>query len=76
MDPLSHHVNKISYHLPPTQEVLKQHIKRARYQFIRWKKTLTATQELPDPANWGMEKEYYRLGTTMDHNFRSIPSMP
>ena len=42
--------------LPPTQEVLKQHIKRARYQSICWKKALTAMQELPDPANWGWKK--------------------
>ena len=28
--------------LPPTQEVLKQHIKRARYQSICWKKALTS----------------------------------
>ena len=42
--------------LPPTQEVLKQHIKRARYQSICWKKALTAIQELPIPANWGWKK--------------------
>ena len=50
--------------LPPTQEVLKQHIKQARHQSICWKKALTAMQELPDHANWGWKiKEYYRLGT-------------
>jgi len=27
--------------LPPTREVLKQHIKRARYQSICWKRALT-----------------------------------
>ena len=37
--------------LPLTQEVLKQHIKQARYQSICWKKALTAMQELPNPAN-------------------------
>ena len=42
--------------LPPTCEVLKQHIKRARYQSICWKRALTPMQELPDPANWGWRK--------------------
>ena len=36
-----------------TREVLKQHIKWARYQSICWKRALTPIQELPDPANWG-----------------------
>jgi len=36
--------------LPPTREVLKQHIKLARYQSICWKRTLTPMQELPDPG--------------------------
>ena len=42
--------------LPPTCEVLKQHIKRARYQSICWNRALTPMQELPDPANWGWRK--------------------
>ena len=41
---------------PLTQEVLKQHIKQARYQSICRKNTLTAMQELTDPANWGWKR--------------------
>ena len=40
--------------LPLTCEVLKQHIKQARYQSICWKRALTPMQELPDP---GVEKD-------------------
>ena len=55
----------------------KQHIKQARYQSICWKKALNAMQELLDPANWGWKRNTtgWQAGTTMDHNFRSIPSM-
>ena len=37
--------------LPPTQEALRQYIKRATYQSICWKRALIPVQDLPDPAN-------------------------
>ena len=40
----------------PTQEALRQHIKRAVYQANCWGKALISEQDLPDPANWGWER--------------------
>jgi len=42
--------------LPPTQEALRQHVKRATYQTACWKKALIPVQDLPDPANWGWKR--------------------
>ncbi len=43
--------------LPPTQEALKQHTRRAIYQAYCWNRALLAQQELPNPADWGWKKE-------------------
>ncbi len=62
--------------LPPTQEALKQHTRRAIYQEYCWNRALLAQQELPNPADWGWKKgELHELGTTVDHPFRGITSM-
>jgi len=42
--------------LPPTQEALRQHIKRATYQTACWRKALIPVQDLPDPPNWGWKR--------------------
>ena len=39
--------------LPPSQEALKQHIKRASFQSNCWNKALLSNQVLPSPADWG-----------------------
>ena len=36
---------------------------------------LIAMQGLPDPANWGWRKNTTGWDHTVDHNFRSVPSM-
>ena len=45
--------------LPPSQEALKQHIKRACFQSNCWNKALLSNQMLPSPADWG-----WKLGAT------------
>ena len=44
--------------LPPTSDSLLQHLKRANYQVLVWRKALTAIQALPEPAGhgWAMEE--------------------
>ena len=45
--------------LPPSQEALKQHIKRACFQSNCWNKALFSNQVLPSPADWE-----WKLGAT------------
>ena len=45
--------------LPPSQEALKQHLKRACFQSNCWNKALLSNQVLPSPADWG-----WKLGAT------------
>jgi len=44
--------------LPPTQDALHFHLKRANYQTFIWKQALTAEPDLPTPNGnrWTMEK--------------------
>ncbi|CAM1304786.1 Uncharacterised protein at_DN0466 [Pycnogonum litorale] len=39
--------------LPPTSDSLRQHIKRANFQSIVWRKALDARQNLPKPEDYG-----------------------
>ena len=43
--------------IPPTQEALKQHIKRASYQAHCWNMVLIKIPELPNPAECGWWKD-------------------
>ena len=45
--------------LPPSQETLKQHIKRDCFQSNCWNKALLSNQMLRSPADWG-----WKLGAT------------
>jgi len=54
--------------IPPTQEALKQHIKRASYQAHCWNMAVIKLPELPNPAEWGWQKDstgWHPLWTTL-----------
>lgn len=43
--------------LPPTQDSLTQHVNRANYQSLVWKRALVPIPDIPDPIGYGWEKE-------------------
>lgn len=43
--------------MPPTKELLKQHIMRAHYVSIIWKNALDPHYPLPDPCNYGWKSD-------------------
>ena len=49
--------NRRIENIPPTQEALKQHVKRAVYQagYI-WGQSLIGVPEMPSPSSWGWER--------------------
>ena len=42
--------------IPPTQEALRQHVKRARLQSVCWNQALELNPRFPDPSHWGWKK--------------------
>ena len=58
--------------LPPSQEALKQHIKRACFQSNCWNKALLSNQVLPSPVDWGWKLGATGWGATVDNSPWSI----
>ena len=44
---------KDTAHLPPTQDELKQHIARANYQAVIWRRSILSSIQPPNPQNHG-----------------------
>ncbi|KAG5870817.1 hypothetical protein JTB14_023980 [Gonioctena quinquepunctata] len=62
--------------LPPTEDALLQHVRRAVYQAGIWTTSTQTQQVIPSPHTFAWNKVFVVMGTSLDDNSRGFPVMP
>ena len=65
-----------SHQLPPCQDALKQHARRANYQAAIWKRSISGDYHVPSPVQHGWEIRKEGGLDILDVNWMTIPPAP